>query len=52
MAVNLRSRALLDRLDFQFVRTFHPQWLDPLPGADHGEVEYELLAAAWPMTRG
>jgi hypothetical protein len=28
------------------VRTFHPDW-DPIPGAEHGEVEYELLREEW-----
>jgi RimJ/RimL family protein N-acetyltransferase len=43
MAVNTRSRAVLERCGFRFVRTFHVDWADPLPGAEHGEVEYELL---------
>ena len=45
MAVNVRSRAVLQRLGLRHVRTDIRQWEDPLPGADLGEVVYELSAA-------
>jgi RimJ/RimL family protein N-acetyltransferase len=47
MAVNVRSRAVLERCGLHHVRTFHVDWPDPLPGADQGEVEYELRRADW-----
>lgn len=28
-------------------RTFHLEWDDPLPGADEGEVEYEITRDEW-----
>ena len=47
MAVNSRSRAVLERCGLHYVRTFHVDWPDPLPGAEHGEVEYELRRGDW-----
>ncbi|MET9242857.1 GNAT family N-acetyltransferase [Nonomuraea sp. NPDC003709] len=47
MAVNVRSRRVMEKCGLRFTRTFHPEWEDPLPGAEHGEVEYELTRAEW-----
>ncbi|MEU4563615.1 GNAT family N-acetyltransferase [Actinoplanes sp. NPDC023936] len=47
MAVNLGSRAVMQAVGMRYVRTFHPIWDDPLPGAEEGEVEYELTAEEW-----
>lgn len=44
MAVNLPSRGVMERVGMTHVRTFHVHFDDPLPGTEHGEVEYELLA--------
>ena len=44
MAVNLRSRAVMERCGLRYVRTFHLEWDDPIEG---GEVEYELSRAGW-----
>ena len=30
-----------------YVRTYFPEWEDPLPGSEEGEVEYELTLADW-----
>jgi RimJ/RimL family protein N-acetyltransferase len=43
MAVNLRSRRVMERCGMRHVRTFHLEWHDPIPGTEFGEVEYELL---------
>lgn len=43
MAVNVRSRRVMERCGMRFVRTFHLQWDDPIPGTEEGEVEYEIL---------
>ncbi|WBB78915.1 GNAT family N-acetyltransferase [Micromonospora sp. WMMD882] len=43
MAVNVRSRRVLERAGLRLVRTFHLTWDDPIPGTEHGEVEYEIL---------
>ncbi|MEV4112795.1 GNAT family N-acetyltransferase [Nonomuraea sp. NPDC049695] len=47
MAVNLRSRRVMEKCGLTHTRTFHPEWDDPLPGAEEGEVEYELTRADW-----
>ncbi|MEE3918772.1 GNAT family protein [Micromonospora sp. BRA006-A] len=51
MAVNDRSRAVMARAGLRYVRTFHLAFDDPIPGMEHGEVEYELRRDAWPATR-
>lgn len=43
MAVNTGSRRVMRNAGLRYVRTVHPQWDDPIEGAEHGEVEYELL---------
>lgn len=48
MAVNLASRATMTSLGLRFVRTFHPEFDDPLPGTEEGEVEYEMRREEWP----
>ncbi|WP_405429217.1 GNAT family N-acetyltransferase [Micromonospora sp. NBC_00617] len=44
MAVNERSRRVMVKAGLRYVRTFHLQFDDPIPGTEHGEVEYELRA--------
>jgi RimJ/RimL family protein N-acetyltransferase len=44
MAANVRSRAVLERLGLRHIRTDIRQWDEPLPGAELGEVVYELTA--------
>ncbi|NUR87118.1 MAG: GNAT family N-acetyltransferase [Nonomuraea sp.] len=45
MAVNRGSRRVMEKAGLTYVRTFHVHFDDPLPGTEHGEVEYELLRA-------
>lgn len=47
MAVNLASRRVMEKSGLMHVRTFHLEWDDPLPGTEHGEVEYALERADW-----
>ncbi len=47
MAVNLGSRGVMEKIGMRHVRTYFPSWDDPLPGADLGEVEYEMTRAMW-----
>ena len=42
MAVNTRSRAVLTAAGFSHVDSWVEQWDDPLPGAEQGEVLYEV----------
>jgi len=46
MAVNQRSRSVMDRIGMTYLRAFHLEFDDPLPGTEHGEVEYELTSEA------
>lgn len=47
MAVNRPSRATLESLGLRFVRGFHEDFDEPLPGTELGEVEYELSREEW-----
>jgi RimJ/RimL family protein N-acetyltransferase len=47
MAVNAPSRRVMERVGLRYVRTFHVEWADPIPGAAEGEVEYEMLRRDW-----
>jgi RimJ/RimL family protein N-acetyltransferase len=48
MAVNSASRRVLEKAGLRYVRTFHLRFDDPIPGTEHGEVEYELRRVNWP----
>jgi RimJ/RimL family protein N-acetyltransferase len=47
MAVNIASRRVLEKAGLRLVRTFHVAFADPLPGTEHGEVEYALTRDEW-----
>ena len=47
MAVNTASRRVMERAGLTYLRTFHPHFDDPIPGTEHGEVEYELQREDW-----
>jgi RimJ/RimL family protein N-acetyltransferase len=47
MAVHLASRRVMEKAGLKYVKTFHETWPDPIPGADNGEVEYELTREDW-----
>ncbi len=47
MAVNTRSRRVMEKAGLRHVRTFHPEWDEPLPGTEHGEVEYAIDRHEW-----
>ncbi|TWD83805.1 RimJ/RimL family protein N-acetyltransferase [Kribbella amoyensis] len=47
MAVNTRSRRVMVKSGLRFVRVFHVAFEDPLPGTEHGEVEYAVDRATW-----
>lgn len=51
MAVNTASRRVMEKAGLRYVRTFHESWPDPIPGTDHGEVEYALTRADWELAR-
>jgi hypothetical protein len=41
------SRATMAAADLRYVRTFHLDWEDPLPGSELGEVEYAISREQW-----
>lgn len=47
MAVNAASRGVMASVGMSYVRTYFPDWEEPLAGAEQGEVEYELTLAGW-----
>ncbi len=47
MAVNTRSRRVMEKSGLSFLRSYFGDWPESIPGSEHGEVEYELLKAAW-----
>jgi len=51
MAVNTASRATMERLGLSFVRGFHEEFDDPVPGTEHGEVEYALTREVYAARR-
>jgi RimJ/RimL family protein N-acetyltransferase len=51
MAVNAGSRGVMRRLGMRHIRTEVRHWEHPLPGAEEGEVTYEITAADWVRLR-
>lgn len=51
MAVNTPSRRVMERVGLTYLRTFHEEWDDPLPGTEFGEVEYALTRDRWQQRR-
>jgi RimJ/RimL family protein N-acetyltransferase len=47
MAVNAASRGVMASAGLSYVRTYFPDFDEPIAGAEQGEVEYELTAADW-----
>jgi RimJ/RimL family protein N-acetyltransferase len=47
MAVNEASRATMAAIGMRYVRTFPADWEEPIPGSEHGEVEYAISRDQW-----
>ena len=47
MAVNTASRATMAAAGLTYVRTFNQTWERPIPGSEHGEVEYAITRDQW-----
>lgn len=52
MSVNTGSRGVMEAIGMRHVRTYFPTWDEPLPGAEAGEVEYEMTRTMWQARRG
>ncbi len=51
MAVNTRSRRVMEKSGLSFVRNFTGDWPEAIEGSEHDEVEYELTWAEWAQAR-
>jgi RimJ/RimL family protein N-acetyltransferase len=47
MAVNARSRAVMERAGLRYARTVYLTWPEPLDGNSRGDVEYRLRREDW-----
>lgn len=47
MAVNRGSRRVMEKIGMKHTRTDFPDFPDRIPGAEEGEVWYELLRSEW-----
>lgn len=47
MAVNHASRRVLEKAGLTHARTVHADRPHPIPGSEHGEVEYEVMRSEW-----
>jgi RimJ/RimL family protein N-acetyltransferase len=47
MVVNTASRRVMEKVGMRLVRTFHGDWPYPIPGDEHGDVEYAITRAEW-----
>ncbi|MFG2894996.1 GNAT family N-acetyltransferase [Streptomyces sp. NPDC048248] len=47
MAVNTGSRRVMEKSGLSFLRSFAGDWPEPIPGSEHGDVDYELTRTAW-----
>ncbi|WP_311669832.1 GNAT family N-acetyltransferase [Streptomyces chisholmiae] len=47
MAVNTRSRRVMEKVGLRFSRAYSGDWPEAIPGSEHGEVAYELTREEW-----
>lgn len=47
MVVNTASRRVMEKCGLRQVRVFHQDWPYPIPGDEHGDVEYALTREEW-----
>lgn len=51
MAVHTGSRRVMEKCGLHLVRTFQAEWPDPIPGDEHGDVEYAITRQQWETGR-
>jgi RimJ/RimL family protein N-acetyltransferase len=51
MVVHTASRRVLEKCGMRVLRTFRADWPFPIPGDEHGDVEYVLDRADWERRR-
>jgi RimJ/RimL family protein N-acetyltransferase len=47
MVVNTASHRVMEKAGLRYVRTFHADWPEKIPGDEEGDVEYALTRAEW-----
>jgi RimJ/RimL family protein N-acetyltransferase len=47
MVVHTASRRVMEKSGLRFVRVFDADWPYPIPGDEHGDVEYALTREQW-----
>jgi RimJ/RimL family protein N-acetyltransferase len=47
LSVNINSRAVMERVGFNYMRTFPTSVTARVDGLEHGEVEYEMTREQW-----
>jgi RimJ/RimL family protein N-acetyltransferase len=47
MAVNARSRRVMEKAGLSYARTFFADWAEAIEGSEHGEVEYAVTQEEW-----
>ncbi|MFI6289182.1 GNAT family N-acetyltransferase [Streptomyces sp. NPDC051018] len=52
MAVNTRSRRVMEKAGMRYVRTFFEDWPDSIDGSESGDVEYALAEKDWRRLSG
>ena len=52
MVVHGASRRVMEKAGMTVARTFHQDWPYPIPGHEHGDVEYEITREQWERQRG
>ena len=52
MVVHAASRRVMEKAGMRLARTFHQPWPDPIPGDEHGDVEYAIDREAWAAMSG
>jgi RimJ/RimL family protein N-acetyltransferase len=51
MAINVASWRVMEKAGLRFVRLFHGEWPEPIPGDEHGDVEYAITREQWEADR-
>jgi RimJ/RimL family protein N-acetyltransferase len=47
MTVNQASQRVMAKAGLTWQRTFYEEWPEPIPGSEHGDVEYAATAEDW-----
>jgi len=47
MVVHTASRRVMEKCGMRVSRTFHQDWAHPIPGDEHGDVEYAITLDEW-----